>query len=201
MIVADELEACTPLVFDDNKEERIMKTVALPHHSNSKHLSGDVRVRTRSEGKLYRFLLVTLSAVALSGFATLAVSGEFGTAEEAKAMLQKVVAAIKANKSDALTKVNSGTDGFKDRDLYPFCVGLEGIITAHPDPKARGSNLKDAEDKNGKMFGEEIMRVAKEGEVAQVDYLYPRPGTKEPVNKVTFVTKVGDQMCGVGYYK
>ena len=31
--------------------------------------------------------------------------------------------------------------------------------------------------------------------------MFPRPGTTEPVEKVTFVTKAGNQICGVGYYK
>ena len=32
--------------------------------------------------------------------------------------------------------------------------------------------------------------------------MFPRPGTdKTPVPKVSFVTKVGDLVCGVGYYK
>jgi hypothetical protein len=32
--------------------------------------------------------------------------------------------------------------------------------------------------------------------------MFPRPGADDgPVPKVTFVTKVGDVGCGVGYYK
>jgi hypothetical protein len=31
--------------------------------------------------------------------------------------------------------------------------------------------------------------------------VWPKPGSTEPVEKGTYVTKVGDQICGVGYYK
>jgi hypothetical protein len=31
--------------------------------------------------------------------------------------------------------------------------------------------------------------------------MFNRPGTNTPVQKVSFVTKVADQTCGVGYYK
>ncbi len=31
--------------------------------------------------------------------------------------------------------------------------------------------------------------------------MWPRPGSDKPVPKVTFVTKVGDQVCAVGYYR
>ncbi len=59
--------------------------------------------------------------------------------------------------------------------------------------------MKDA---SGKPFGAEIEAVAKEGEVAEVTYVYPRPGAdKTPVAKIGFVTRIGDQVCVVGYYK
>ena len=41
-----------------------------------------------------------------------------------------------------------------------------------------------------------------EGQITDVSYMFPRPGAdKTPVQKVSFVTKVGDLGCGVGHYK
>jgi len=34
-----------------------------------------------------------------------------------------------------------------------------------------------------------------------VDYMFPRPGGTEPVEKVSYVTKVSNYLCMVGYYK
>jgi signal transduction histidine kinase len=129
----------------------------------------------------------------------LARAGEFGTAAEAKAMLDKAVAAVKADKAGALAKFAKGEGGFKDRDLYPFCGGPDGNFTAHP--TLNGKSLRDLKDKAGKALGEEMYKVAAEGKVAEVAYMWPRPGQTEPVAKVSFVTKVGDQVCAVGYYK
>lgn len=154
-------------------------------------------MKTRIETKFNKFLLVALSIVALSGVTTFAVSGEFGTADEAKSLLQKAVAAVNANKSEALAKFNSGADGFKDRDLYVFCIGPDGIATAGP---TTGKDMKDFKDKNGKMVGQALVSAAKDGATGQVDYMWPRPGKTEPVQKTSFVTKVSDQVCGVGYY-
>ena len=126
-------------------------------------------------------------------------AGEFGTAAEAKAMLEKAVAAVKANKADALAKFAKGEGGFKDRDLYPFCGGPDGNFTAHP--SLTGKSLKGLMDKAGKPLGEEIYAKATEGTISEVSYMWPRPGTSEPVQKVTYITKVGDQVCAVGYYK
>ena len=45
-------------------------------------------------------------------------AADFGTAEEAKAMLERAVAAVKEDKAKALEMFNNGEGGFKDRDLY-----------------------------------------------------------------------------------
>lgn len=136
--------------------------------------------------------------VALSAGAALA-QAQFGSAAEAKAMLEKAVAAVKADKAGALAKFQKGEDGFKDRDLYPFCGGPDGNFTAHP--TLTGKSLMELKDKAGKELGKEIYATAKEGAVGEVAYMWPRPGAADPVQKVTFVAKVADQVCAVGYYK
>jgi len=132
--------------------------------------------------------------------AAFAQTAPYGTAEEARAMLEKAVAAVKASKAKALDMFNKGEGGFKDRDLYVFCANAsDGVETAHPTHK--GSKLTDIKDVKGFAFGEEIMRTATEGRISEVAYMWPRPDSDTPVQKVTFFTKVGDQICGVGYYK
>jgi hypothetical protein len=49
-------------------------------------------------------------------------TSEFGTAEEAKAMLDKAAAAVKEDKAKAIAMFNDGESGFKDRDLYVLCA-------------------------------------------------------------------------------
>jgi signal transduction histidine kinase len=136
-------------------------------------------------------------ALALVGTAAAA---EYGTAAEAKAMLDKAAAAVKADKAKALADFNGGKAGFKDRDLYPFCANAgDGNFSAHP--ALLGKSMKELKDKTGKAMGEEMLKVAAEGKVAEVSYMWPRPGATEPVQKVSYVTKIGDQVCAVGYYK
>jgi signal transduction histidine kinase len=144
--------------------------------------------------------LSVFAAMATVALVTVAIAqGQFGSAAEAKAMLEKAVTAVKADKAKALAAFQAGTDGFKDRDLYVFCSGEDGIFTAHPTIK--GKQIKDLVDKTGNKLGLAIVAAAKEGQINQVEYLWPRPGADTtPVKKFTFVTKVGDQTCGVGYY-
>ena len=144
--------------------------------------------------------LACVSALVASS-AAFAQAPAFGTALEAKAMLEKAVAAVKADKAKAFASFKAGEAGFKDRDLYPFCANSsDGIINAHP--TLVGKNLKDLKDSTGKAFGEEMAKTAAEGKISEVSYMFPRPGTDTtPVQKVSFITKVTDQVCGVGYYK
>ncbi|MEO8249879.1 MAG: cache domain-containing protein [Burkholderiales bacterium] len=147
-----------------------------------------------------KFTILAPAAIALVAAISAPVhAADFGTSDEAKAMLEKSVAAVKKDKAAALTAMTKGEAGFKDRDLYPFCGGPDGNFTAHP--TLVGKSMKDLKDKTGKPIGEEFYANAKEGSVASVPYMWPRPGSDTPVQKVSYVTKVGDQVCAVGYYK
>ncbi len=127
---------------------------------------------------------------------------QFGTAEEARAMLERVVTSMKADPAKTIAQINKGEGGFRDRDLYPFCAGPEGKNVAHPDPTRIGLVQRDLRDIAGNPYGAEFGKVAEEGKIAEVHYLFPRPGPdRTPVPKVTLVTKVSDYICGVGYYK
>ena len=127
-------------------------------------------------------------------------AAQYGTAEEAQAMLNKAVAAVREDKAKALDKFNKGEGGFRDRDLYVFCANAsDGIVTAHPTMK--GKQLRDILGKKGFPLGQEMMQKATEGTIKEVTYWWPRPGTDKPLEKTSFYTKVSDQICGVGYYK
>ena len=115
-------------------------------------------------------------------------------------MLERAVAAVKEDKAKALDMFNNGEGGF-DRDLYVWCANAsDGIITAHPYVN-KGKQLRDIKGKHGAPFGETIMQNATEGTIKETTYWWPRPGSDEPFEKKTLYTKVGDQICGVGYYK
>jgi hypothetical protein len=140
--------------------------------------------------------LAIVSAVALLLVsATMAThAGSYGTADEARAMLNRAVAAVKNDKAKALAMFNRGDKGFKDRDLYVLCANAsDGTITASP--SSNGKNLRDSPP------GRKVMQTATEGKVDEVTYRWPRPGTITPLKKHTFYTKVGDQICGVGYWE
>ena len=119
-------------------------------------------------------------------------------------MLDKAVAAVKADQAVALAMFNKGEGGFRDRDLYPFCFRIsDGKGLAGPVAVASGVDARTLKDPTGN-FGLELYAAAQkpEGQVTEVSYMFPKPGTTAPaVPKVSYVTRAGDLGCGVGYYK
>jgi signal transduction histidine kinase len=151
--------------------------------------------------------MIAAASAAFVALSPTAFAQEHGTAQEARAMLDKAVAAVKADKAKALDMFNKGEGGFLDRDLYPFCANVsDGKILALANPQAKqliGTDQRTLKDATGKAYGQELYDAAQkpEGQVTEVSYLFTRPGDPKPVPKVSYVTRVGDISCGVGYYK
>ena len=147
----------------------------------------------------HTWMVSAFTAATLAIGATASLAATAGSAAEAKSMLQKAVVALKADKAKALAQFTKGENGFRDRDLYPFCGGADGTFTAHP--VLSGKSMKEFKGADGEPVGTRLYDAAKEGEITEVEYQWPKPGAKEPSPKVSYVTKVGDQVCAVGYYK
>ena len=151
---------------------------------------------------MLRRLMTGAFATLVMAVATAALAQQFGSAAEAKAMLEKAVAELKSNEAAALAKFNKGEGGFKDRDLYVFCYDMgTGKFTAHVNPALLGTDVKALKEKDGSPLGEKVFNATKPGTISTVSYNFPKPGTTDPVAKESYVTQVGNQGCGVGYYK
>jgi hypothetical protein len=159
---------------------------------------------------MIRTLMIAAASAAVLALSPTAFAQQAsGTADEAKAMLMKAVAAVKADKAKALDMFNKGEGGFLDRDLYVFCGNVSDakeVAVGNPNAKQLiGVDVRTLKDSTGKPFGAEIFAASQkpEGEITEVSYMFPRPGAdKTPVPKVSVVTRVSDDLgCGVGYYK
>jgi len=124
-----------------------------------------------------------------------------GAADEARWMLKRAAAAVHADEPRALEQFTRGGGGFRTFDLYVFCIGPDGRVSAHPDPALMGRDARALREPSGESFAAEILHAAREGVIAQVRYAYPQPGSNAPVPKTSYVTRVADQVCGVGYYE
>ncbi len=130
---------------------------------------------------------------------------QFGTAAQARAMLERAVAALKADPAKALKQFNDENNKqFRDRDLYVFCFNVaDGKFTAYQSDLLLGADIRDfklQDDPVGRRAYDAVAK-APEGSVVTVEYNMPKPGTKNPVPKESLETRIGNQACGVGYYK
>jgi hypothetical protein len=155
---------------------------------------------------MVRTFMIGAAAATVVTLSQTAFAQQLGTAQEARAMLAKAVAAVKADQAVALAMFIKGEGGFKDRDLYPFCFRVaDGKALASPLAVPAGTDVRSLKDPGGKTYGLELYAAAQkpEGQITEIsDYMFPKPGTTAPaVAKVSFVTRVGDLGCGVGYYK
>ncbi|MGO8867317.1 MAG: cache domain-containing protein [Alphaproteobacteria bacterium] len=147
--------------------------------------------------------LIALSLAALTMFGP-AVAAEFGTKEEAVAMVKRVQEKFKTDGPEATFKAVSdkSTKEFHDRDLYPFIYDMNGLCVAHgARPVLIGKNLIDLKDQDGKYLVRELRDMAKDHGSGWVDYKWPNPITNKIEDKSSYVEKMGDYFVGVGIYK
>ena len=151
---------------------------------------------------MLRKLMFGVVASSALAFSAAAVAQGTGSPAEAKAMLEKAVAALKTNEATALANFNKADGGFRDRDLYVYCFEkATGKFTAHVNAALMGTDVRALKEKDGGPLGEKVFDAAKEGTISTISYNFPKPGSTDPVPKEAFVTAVGNQGCGVGYYK
>ena len=115
-------------------------------------------------------------------------------------MLGRVGRALAADRAQALHDFTDGARGFRTADTYVFCVGPDGIMSAHPNPILKGHDVRDLHDRTGNYFIRTMMETAKPGQISVIRYLFPKPGSTVEEPKTTYYTKAGDQTCAVGVY-
>lgn len=150
-------------------------------------------------------IVARLATLMLLSNVALANAQQLGTAEEAKAMLDRAIVALKSNEAKALSEFNDPKNKqFHDRDLYVFCYNIsDGNITAYSSSALLNTDVRTLvlnDDPIGQRAYEAI-KNSPEGSLSTMDYNFPKPRATEPVAKQTLQTRIGNQGCGVTYYK
>ncbi|HBR96086.1 MAG TPA: histidine kinase [Gammaproteobacteria bacterium] len=146
-------------------------------------------------------LLNALLGSGLMAVSVLAVAGDMGTPDEAKAMSEKAAALVNEKGESAFDDFSKEGGDFLMKDLYVFCMDLEGKMLSHAvKPQLVGKNLMEFDKYGDKLFVN-MIETAKSGE-GWVDYKWPRPGSEDITEKTSYVIK-NDKgfFCGVGAYK
>src|SRR6516165_6836214 len=132
-------------------------------------------------------------------------AGEFGTREEAMAMVRRVQEKFKKDGPEATFKaLNSNAPGFVDRDLFPYVHKIDGtqLVAAGFPASIRGKNLHDMKDQDGKFTTQEFVRIATTPPYhGWSDYRFLNPKTNMVEDKSAWIERMGDYLVGVGIYK
>ena len=145
----------------------------------------------------------TLITIALAALCSGAYASDMASPDEAKAMSQKAQAAVNdMGRDKAFAAFAADDGGFKDRDLYVFCMDMDGVMLSHAvKPELVGKNLLDFNKYGDELFKNMIATAKASGE-GWVDYKWPYPGSDEIREKTSYVMTNGEGFfCGVGAYK
>jgi cytochrome c len=147
---------------------------------------------------------LTLVLVVIVTFAVPAVASDFGTREEAVAMVKRVQEKFSKDGPESTFKAvnDQSTKEFHDRDLYPFIYDLSGLNVAHgARPALVGKNLISLKDQDGKYLIKEMIGIATTSGSGWIDYKWPNPITNKIEDKSSYIEKLGDYFVGVGVYR
>ncbi|MDG1582468.1 methyl-accepting chemotaxis protein [Pseudomonas sp. GOM6] len=76
---------------------------------------------------------------------------------------------------------------YEQNDYY-WINDMTPTMVMHPtNPKLEGQNLSSLKDPDGKFLFNEMVEIAKKQGSGQVDYRWPKPGSEEPVPKISYV--------------
>ncbi len=149
--------------------------------------------------------VVAILTVLLFAGGVHAAPGNAGSAEDARALVQRAVAYLRANGPDVAFPAFSDPKGcFVDRDLYIL------VADAAADMKcvAHGASLQlvgrillEFKDSDGKPFMREIYDLAKTRDNGRVDYKWFRPETRKVEQKAIYFEKTDHYIVACGYYK
>ena len=145
----------------------------------------------------------TLAAMALLVSAAMpAVTAEFATKDEAKAMVAKAVAFVQANGAEkAYAEFTGKSPAFIDRDLYVVVYSLNGTVLAHgANTKLVGKDMMEATDVDGKYYVKERVALAAKKADFWQDYKFVNPVSKKIEPKQMFCHPLADTAVCAGVY-
>lgn len=150
-----------------------------------------------------RVKLVAVLVLSMVLMASFSFAQERGTAKEAKDLLDKAVALIKAEGEKAYPKLQDKNGPYVIKDLYVYVATIDtATVKVHPHATGMiGKSWQTLTDANGKLFVKELIEGAKSKGKGIVDYSWSDPKTKKVEPKSGYYERVGDVVVISGFYK
>ena len=148
-----------------------------------------------------RKMAVVALAVMASVILSSSVMAESGVKEECVTLCKDAAKFINEQGFyPAVAEINNKEGKFVTKNTYVFMMDLEGHLLAHPfNQQYIGRDIRGSKDKNGKLFNQESIAIAKTKGEGWTEYLYPKPEElKKPTpftekifsKKITYVYRV-----------
>lgn len=143
------------------------------------------------------------AAALVLGLGAAASGAEFGTKDEAVAMVNNAVSFIKAEGAEkAYAEFTNKNPKFVDRDLYVVVFTMKGNVLAHgANPKMVGKDLSEAQDVDGKFYIKERLQLASASPNFWQDYKFTNPVTKKIEPKEMYCQRLTETIVCAGIYK
>jgi len=143
-------------------------------------------------------MLATLTLWAFSAGAS-----EFGSRDEAIAMVQRVQEMYRKAGFEATVKAIRAKDrAFFDRDLYAYIIDTNGVVLANGAvPAVQGKDISEFRDQNGKYLVKGEIEICKGPGHGWIDFRWLNPVTKVVEDKSAYLERLGPYCTGVGIYR
>lgn len=146
-----------------------------------------------------RIIVAVLANLVLLGSALAA------TPDQAKALVEKALAYVKANGTEkAYKEFNTPGSQFFDGELYIFAYDMQGNnLALGGNPKMTGKNLIDMKAADGKPVIKDFIEIIKAKGEGWYDYKWSNPETKKIQDKTSYIKKIPgtEAFLGCGFYK
>jgi len=112
-------------------------------------------------------------------------------AQLTEALVNKAAALIDRQGKAAFQEFRVKDSEWFHGDTYLFVYDLQSNVLLNPAfPAREGTKVSGQKDANGKLFHDEIIRVAETQGSGWVDYMFPKPGQSQPSQKWAYVKAV-----------
>ncbi|HMK36917.1 MAG TPA: cache domain-containing protein [Desulfomonilaceae bacterium] len=145
-----------------------------------------------------------LSTVSLMLLLSVASSVLADQSQDVENLVQQAVQMFNDKGRDAtLSAINDKRGPLVKGDLYVFALTMENLLVAQPyEHTLRKMNLSNTQDARGVYIFKKFQEVVEKQGSGWVEYMWAKPGEKDPSPKRSYLKKVpGENLyVGAGYY-
>jgi cytochrome c len=126
-------------------------------------------------------------------------------AAQIEAMVNKAAALVETRGKAAFSEFRKRDSEWRSDDVYLFAFDFDGKILLNVEfPKREGTTRLKEKDADGKLFHENFIEVVRTDGSGWVDYMFPKPGQRQPSEKWSYVkaTTIDGTpgLIGAGFY-